>query len=86
MCLLMLLSIATLMVGKVKAAESRPTFEQYKASYYIKYSPYSWYKSNEFNLPYRTVVETNRSSPAFLGLISAWEIATFQLSDVDDDL
>ena len=83
-CVLMFFSIALITVDNVKAADERPTFEQYKASYYIDYSPYTYYKSNEFNLPYRSIVEECRSSPAFVSLLVSWEVTTFSLSDIDE--
>ncbi len=66
------------------ASENEVTFEQYKADYYMNYSPYKYFKTEDFKLPYRAVVEKNKNNVAYNGLINAWEIATFNLSDVTE--
>ena len=59
-------------------------FTQYKADYYLDYSPYEYYMSSKFTLPYRTTVDKNRNSMTYQTLINAWQIATFNLSNVTD--
>lgn len=66
------------------ANENEVTFEQYKADYYMNYSPYTYFKTEDFKLPYRAIVEKNKNNVAYNGLINAWEIATFNLSDVTE--
>lgn len=66
----------------VNAATEVQTWNQYKADYYLDYSPYSYYMSDDFNVPYRTIVEENSKSDVFNGLLTAWQIATFELTDV----
>ena len=85
MGLAMLISIiAGFCVLNTKASETNKTFNQYKSDYYINYSAYDYYMSSAFTLPYRTMVEQNRSSIVYQGLINAWQIATFDLSNVMD--
>ena len=66
----------------VQGSESLISYDQYKADYYRDYSIYEYIMSDDFTLYYRTVVEKNRSSAVYLGLVTAWELATFELSDV----
>ena len=55
-----MIAIISGIVHPVRAAEEDMTYEMYKANYYIDYSPYEYYMSDEFTLPYRTQVEKNR--------------------------
>ena len=66
------------------ANDEEMTFEQYKADYYMDYSPYKYYMSSDFTLPYRTIVDKNRNSKTYQTLINAWQVTTFNLSNVTD--
>ena len=88
-CFLAVLLIAVVGIGScfiqwVHSSENGVTYDQYKADYYINYSPYKYFKTEEFKLPYRTIVEKNRDNLAYNSLINAWEIATFDLSKVTE--
>ncbi len=63
------------------AEDEGMTFNQYLADYNYNYNCYNLYK-NEFTSPYRSFAETKMESPVYQGLLAAWRIATFQLSDV----
>lgn len=85
------LIIAILMVAVIggtarpaQAAEEEMTYEKYKADYYINYSPYEYYMSDAFTLPYQTQVEKNRESAAYNALLIAWQLATFEITDVNE--
>lgn len=54
------------------------SYDQYKAEYYLNSGLYDFIMSDEFNLPYRTVVERNRNSWVYMSLLTAWEAATFE--------
>lgn len=77
-------SIVSCFVQRTRASENIPTFEQYKADYYINYSAYEYFMSEDFSLPYRQIVEKNSNSPTYQGVIKAWQIGTFELSDLAD--
>ena len=66
------------------ANDEEMTFDQYKADYYMDYSPYKYYMSSDFTLPYRTIVDKNRNSKTYQTLINAWQVTTFNLSNVTD--
>lgn len=66
------------------ASEEEMTYEQYKADYYINYSPYQYYMSEDFSLPYRTQVEKNRGDAVYNALILAWQAATFEITDLTE--
>lgn len=59
---------------------SIPTFQQYLADYNYNYNCYSFY-NNDFKLPYRSFVETKMNSKTYQSLLTAWRVATFELSD-----
>ena len=65
---------------QARAVDSNLSYDQYKADYYISVG-YDRYLSSDFTLPYRSIVEGNRNNIAYQGLINAWQIATFNLSD-----
>ena len=62
------------------SASNIPTFNQYLADYNYHFNCYDFYK-NEFKMPYRSYVETRKDDPVYQGLLAAWRIATFELSD-----
>ena len=66
----------------IRANQNVPTYDQYKADYYLEYSIYEYMMSDNFTLPYRGVVEKNNSSVTYQALVAAWEVATFELSDI----
>ncbi len=59
-----------------------PTYNQYKADYYLNYSGYSFFMSDQYTSPYRSVVETNENSAVYKALITSWEVSTFEASDI----
>ena len=67
-----------------EAATTFKTWECYKADYYLQCSPYSYYMSDKFSAPYRSIVKENSTSDVFNGLLTSWEIATFSLSNVTE--
>lgn len=67
-----------------EAATTFKTWECYKANYYLQCSPYSYYMSDKFSAPYRSIVKENSTSDVFNGLLTSWEIATFSLSNVTE--
>lgn len=71
-------------VVQVFGKDNNMSFAQYKADYYIDSASYKYYMSDNFTLPYRTIVEHNRKSPVYQGLINSWQVATFNLSNVVD--
>ena len=79
-----MIAIISGIVHPVRAAEEDMTYEMYKANYYIDYSPYEYYMSDEFTLPYRTQVEKNRESATYNALLIAWQLATFEITDVNE--
>lgn len=85
--LVVLVGIVTLtscFLYRLHAEEDMITYEQYKADYYLDYSPYSYNMSSDFTLPYRTTVEKNSSSKVYQTLINAWQVGTFNLSNVTE--
>ncbi len=82
--ILTLCAVVSFVVGafvlQARAADSNLSYDQYKADYYISVG-YDRYLSSDFTLPYRSIVEGNRNNIAYQGLINAWQIATFNLSD-----
>ena len=60
------------------------SYDEYKADYYLDYSPYDYYMSSDFVMPYRTVVVKNRESLVYQTLINAWQVGTFNLSDITE--
>ena len=67
-----------------EAATTFKTWECYKADYYLQCSPYSYYMSDRFSAPYRSIVKENSTSSVFNGLLTSWEVATFSLSNVTE--
>ena len=70
-----------LAICNVQATDNSISWDRYKADYYLDYSPYEYYMSDEFNIPYRTIVEENSNSLAFNTLLAGWEVTTFELSN-----
>ena len=58
-------------------AENNMTYDQYLADYLASNSSAQSYINREFYLPYRKYVEDRQNSAVYQGLLSAWEIATF---------
>ena len=79
---------ASLVIGvcalQVQAANSKLSYEEYKADYYRNYTGYNYFMSDDFVLPYMTLVEHNRDDLAYRSMVNAWQIATFDLSDIVD--
>ena len=66
------------------ASSESPTYDQFLAEQYLHGGfPYNYY-INEFELPYRSCVEEKRQSKFYQGNLAAWEIATFDLSNIID--
>ena len=71
-------------VLQAQAADSKLSYEEYKADYYRNYTGYNYFMSDDFVLPYMTLVEHNRGDLAYRSMVNAWQIATFDLSDIVD--
>ncbi|HIU57757.1 MAG TPA: hypothetical protein IAA61_08120, partial [Candidatus Ornithomonoglobus merdipullorum] len=63
-----------------------PTYAQYLADWEYKDGEGKGYNlyAKDLSLPYRSYVETRRYDATFNGLLTAWRIATFELSDIQD--
>ncbi len=81
--LFILIFAITVSAGSLVSAEETEyiSYDEYKADYYIDYSPYDYYMSSDFVMPYRTVVVRNWDSLTYQTLINAWQVGTFNLSD-----
>lgn len=86
--LLVVVLISTVLIGCIainaNAANTNLTYEQSKANFYLDYASYDTFMSSEYNMPYRTIVEHNRNNATYKNFINAWQVATFELSDVVD--
>ena len=79
-----MIAIISGIVRPGSSGRRRDDLRKYKADYYINYSPYEYYMSDAFTLPYRTQVEKNRESATYNALLIAWQLATFEITDVNE--
>jgi|GEM_PF-5324580 hypothetical protein len=67
-------------VSSFSDSSDDPTFNQYLADYIYNFSGYDYCK-NELKMPYRSYVETRKDDSTWNTLLTAWRVATFELSD-----